>query len=368
MAVYTEIFSDETVFGNWSDYNYNHSIPEGMEPMVGLDMDPDIAEVGMGFRSRTVYQATEVVNLRALEARHQLGPAESGERRPEGLQEWIAFHQQNGQPVPHDADKCYSQAVRAFNQVDGLGRAYQVGSGVQNGTRESRPVAFEGMPVAELDQICANFQHLVLALAETLPMANIEKTYEVLLKVRSNMATWKEGVAAYYGITPEQAKTMLNRMIFFGSIQPDPDWESPRTCDVLPCLLELRFCIHMAVKHFQSCSAKFQRIASMPKVTDAPNPMASALSFLLQDAENKCLNVMAVAASEAGATILSYVFDGLYILADNDQQLSDIFDAVAPRVHSQSGVYIALKTVSGEVIKKYVESEGARSAARGPSS
>ena len=85
----------------------------------------------------------------------------------------------------------------------------------------------------------------------------------------------------------------------------------------------------------------------MEKVKAANNPDATALAIFLQDMEHKCICEIATAAQSAGARVMSYVFDGLYVMARDDENLQYIYREVATSVFSRLSVKIALKGTDG---------------------
>lgn len=271
----------------------------------------------MNFTSRisyaTPYEAATIVNLDAL--RHRAGQAveESGERNLESLRSWISFVESVGKPVSIDGvlttqceESSFWEADRDYVQIDGLGRAYEIGDGPQGCTREARHCGFLGLCMAEVDIIVSNYQ---LFLLEIQNVAINEKEYfEIARPIGKHIEHSKmqrEKVAEYYNITSPQSKEIFARLPLDGSIKPDPSWESTNGEDVLPFLLELRSAFRRGRKMLSERCAKCQSICHMAKVLNANHPDVSALALLLQDAENKVLGTMAECVAKFGLRVLS---------------------------------------------------------------
>ena len=53
-----------------------------------------------------------------------------------------------------------------------------------------------------------------------------------------------------------------------------------------------------------------------------------------------------------GARIVSYVFDGLYVLAKDGEHLLHVYRGVAAAIFGRLGLKIALKDMAGKVVEK----------------
>jgi len=102
----------------------------------------------------------------------------------------------------------------------------------------------------------------------------------------------------------------------------------------------------------QQNDRKYQEIAAMEKVKTANNPGATTLALFLQDMEHQCISEVATMALAAGARIMSYVFDGLYIMALDEENLHSIYREVATSIFDRLGVKIALKGTDGEKLSQ----------------
>jgi len=75
------------------------------------------------------------------------------------------------------------------------------------------------------------------------PIDVFMQEYGIILKVFEHGQVWRNTIAAYYSITPSEAKELLTRLMFDGSGSPNTEWEPSKGNDLLPCLLELRYVI-----------------------------------------------------------------------------------------------------------------------------
>ena len=90
----------------------------------------------------------------------------------------------------------------------------------------------------------------------------------------------------------------------------------------------------------------------MEKVRDASSPRTTGLALYLQDAEHNVMCEVAKEATANGARIMSYVFDGIYILAVNNEHLRATYQLTATAIYQQFGLKLALKDAAGDVLEK----------------
>ena len=129
-----------------------------------LVQDPNVDHGSSGWS--LFGQATEVLNISALERRASRGPETTGERRQDQLKSWINLIKARGKPVSVNALTCddcgdspFWMISRIYSQLEGYGAAWlQDGPGIQNITRESRSEGFTDLPVGEIDLKCAALQ------------------------------------------------------------------------------------------------------------------------------------------------------------------------------------------------------------------
>ena len=95
-------------------------------------------------------------------------------------------------------------------------------------------------------------------------------------------------------------------------------------------------------------------ILAMPKVLQADTPRASAMTLFLFDAENAALRTLAKLVEEKGLHILSYVFDGVYVLAKSLDDAKRVFKLVARSIFISIGLRIAMKDVHGSKLSVFV--------------
>ena len=120
----------------------------------------------------------------------------------------------------------------------------------------------------------------------------------------------------------------------------------------MPCLLELRDAFLRGASFLMQKDTKFQAISQLEKVRAASNPQATTLALYLQDREHYYISEIAAEATTRGARVMSYVFDGLYILASSEEHLQHVYEAVAITIFTRLGIQIALKSADGLVKAK----------------
>ena len=140
--------------------------------------------------------------------------------------------------------------------------------------------------------------------------------------------------------------------------RPDEDVLTPRGDDVLPCLLALQRAVLSAQSVLEVQDESMRSIISMPKVQTADNPKASALALYLFDGEHGALCTLSRLTRERGLHILSYVFDGVYVLADSMEDLKRHFKVIAQECCDTTGLRIALKNASGAKLSVFTPVSG----------
>ena len=375
LFTYDVLFGNADIFGALKTYRHADglkSVGENSDLLSEEDVAPRSVPAGdMNGPGRVaVCAAVEVVNLGNLEERHEQGASQTMERRPETLQGWITWHREHGVPVGIsgtdlvDPDQSgldtgtgakLSQALREFVQIDGVGRAYQVGPGVQGATRESRPVGLAPFVVGEFDMKKAFYQIVVREVKAVL-REDIETTeFFILVRYLQFAGPWVQKVGDYYSITEEQAKGIFQRLPFKGRLGPNADWDASNADHRLPCLRELLFAFERARALLAEKNTRYQEIMAMPKVQGARDPEVSAFALFLMDVEHRILCKIAESSVKHGAHVLSYVFDGLYVLAASEGDLVRIFKATQDDVLATTGIQLALKDASGQVLDPGVE-------------
>ena len=97
---------------------------------------------------------------------------------------------------------------------------------------------------------------------------------------------------------------------------------------------------------------RFKYSCGLDQVKAANNPNAAAMTLYLQDLEHSFMCEVATTVVSVGATIASYAFDGIYILATDEDHLRDVYRGVAWSTFTSAGIMLALKNPAGEVIDK----------------
>ena len=367
IQLYDVEFVDAEVFGDMGDYKYN--LPAdveypGQEPAVSNEADVDSLPTNpLDGERRVLYTSCEIANLAALEARLDAGPETTGERRQDSLAAYVAKLKTSGTPVsmqegvfmPCGPDSDFRAYRRPYVQIDGFGRAYEVGCGPQGCTKETRACGFSGLFVAEFDMAAAFYQLFWEALSKVMSEEERQDSFDIVRKYAENPTKWRETVARYYSIEVGQAKEIFTRLPFRGNIRPNTAWapDDAHKADFLPCLIELRAAFRRGQSILAAKSPMYQQIANLQKVRDAANPAASALAIYLQTMENEILGKTAEACAAHGASVLAYVFDGLYVAMPSQMDLQVLFEAVAPAVHHETGIRLVLKSMTGEVTAKF---------------
>ena len=172
-------------FGSIDAYSY----PTKDEMVTGELVADDVEIDGMERSYTKLYQTTDVHNLRALERRHAAGAEASGERRPDELLKFIKTLKAKGSPVEIvdgkpviTASSDYWKILRAHVQIDGTGRALQLGGGTQATTNETRVKGYHGMAVGEIDLISAFFQIILHDVRELASASQFEHEFGTLIK------------------------------------------------------------------------------------------------------------------------------------------------------------------------------------------
>ena len=150
-------------------------------------------------------------------------------------------------------------------------------------------------------------------------------------------------------------RSRLLRLTFGGRLRPDDDMESARAKDILPCVLELRHAVMETQKLLEERDKKMKRIESSSKVRGLDNPKGCALALYLFDEEHKILSFVAERAKAKGCHILTYVFDGLYIVMDSEDDLKRSFKVIARECYDSTGIRLALKAADGSRLVTFKE-------------
>ena len=224
LDVYEELFDDEAKFGKLSSYTYATAEPRDDDNEVSAD-DEHARTIDHGRIYRKMFALTDVQNMDALKARIDAGPAQSGERRQEGLESFYADMMSRGYPVgianpPLSGNGLLHQVgasvfwarERGYVKLEGFGRALQVGGGTQCITKEARATGYSGLPIGEMDLVSAFYQMVVLsvrALPESFNAADSIKTVSLYV---DHPKDWRVTVAQYFGITVDQAKRIFCRL------------------------------------------------------------------------------------------------------------------------------------------------------------
>ena len=97
-----------------------------------------------------------------------------------------------------------------------------------------------------------------------------------------------------------------------------------------------------------ACSL-YQSAEAMDRVARAERPLATALALYLQDLEHAAMIRVLEETKNRGGTVLSLVFDGLYVAAESAEDARALFDEVAGVIWAELGTRLALKSMTGSV-------------------
>jgi hypothetical protein len=246
--------------------------------------------------------------------------------------------------------------LTTYGLIDALGRCLQARGGTQYITRESRATGYKGLTIGEIDCVTAFLQFLLGAVSMFLTDDHeLKLNFPQLFRYDKASQEFKAKVATYYEIKEEDAKNIFVRFPCGGSILPDEEWEPrhDRARDVLPCLLQLRHEVRQAHALLAEKSERYQQILGLPRVQASDNKDMSALAIFLMDAETKVMTEVKDAVVASGGNVVSVVYDGLYVLAKNSEDLLHIYDNTAKQIYKDLGIKLALKAVDGSSIKKF---------------
>ena len=209
--------------------------------------------------------------------------------------------------------------------------------------------------VGEFDMKKAFYQIVVREVKAVL-REDIETTeFFILVRYLQFAGSWVQKVGDYYSITEEQAKGIFQRLPFKGRLGPNADWDASNADHRVPCLRELLFAFERARALLAEKNTRYQEIMALPKVQGARDPEVSAFALFLMDVEHRILCKIAESSVKHGTHVLSYVFDGLYVLAASEGDLVRIFKATQDDVLATTGIQLALKDASGQVLDPGVE-------------
>jgi len=358
LDAYEVLCAEKSVFGEMDKHTYQVVCKEEGTKTAGKETSAELTRSG----AVEIFDLNEVYNLQALSARSVAGAAATGERRPEELSKLVQHILDKGTPVRVDGDEVGEKdEFSPFWLVpimylckDGVGRAFQSPTGSAYITRESRTLGFSGLTVGEIDLVAAYYQLLLIRITEFLPDEELSSLFSQIGRYIKNSTRWRERIAQYFEILDSQAKEIIVRIPCGGAIIPDAEWEprQDRAGDALPCLMQLRHEVRLAHSILAKKSTLYQSILALPRVQAAERKDVSALAIFLMDSETRTMKLVKSVTEEAGGKVLSVVYDGLYVLARNNDALISMFTTIAEKMYSDFGVMLSLKTADGQSLKK----------------
>lgn len=214
--------------------------------------------------------------------------------------------------------------------------------------------------------VAAAYQMLVLDLKKIVPPDELARIIHIIDRFVKYSPTSKSGLAEYYEICSVHAKAIFGRIYMNGFMRPDVEAGSCRQFDVLPRVLGLVHAIDKAHAYVAQHSELYKCIQQLQKGKNSTNPNASCFALYLQTLElNHLLIVEKWVKDVGGLHILGYVHDSVYTMAASVEQLKSKFLQVAEKVYSESGCVLALKSIAGDVLERYVSSADSDAAGKG---
>lgn len=353
---YEELFGDEEIFGDMRFYT------SAAGELCDDPLDP-LDDLTEGESRQVVLKSASVCNLAAMKEKLQTMSGGVDERKQALLAACIGRFERHGYPAEvngcsieragdtHNSD--YHALEAEFCQIDGVGRAYQRGVGLQTLSKEDRICMFAGLCVMELD-FCFSVYQAVWAELETYATAEELREVNIMKLFMDNDFEWKSRTGRYYEIDSSYASVIFQRLHSGGSKRPPAEQGGPRARDILPWIRELAHAWDKAHKLLSERSPDYKAIWEMPKVQARPHPARSTWVLYLQNVEHKRLAILAPCVEEdPRVCALGYVFDSTYgLAADRDSMLAAFMD-IASAVYRSHGILLALKDLTGALVKRY---------------
>ena len=313
------IFQDADCFGDWSDYR-SEWLPDA--PTAKL-RPKEKKNASCPATRRTEVHVKEIINLRALKARHRSGK----DRRPDDLEDYIRKIESRGDTLPGGNFSLQQEYYR----LDGFGRLYTGRGSLQNVTREARSAALSGLEAVEWDMKNAQPALLCRALESCFKGALLTGEFPLLVKFRENPYAWREGIALFYGMSTRDAKQLFFQVMFGGGTTRHADQCS------LPIMEALQWEFQYARTVLVERNAVYKQICALEKTRQG----ACALSIFLGELENDVLTDMRQRSERAGCHVIALIFDGL-ILAEST---GVDFDSLSVDVREIFGAAPAIKEI-----------------------
>ena len=292
VALYDVIFSDAGVFGTvdsfaYSPFHESFKLKKGCLAFVATHdcaRPPSPAHI-VAYR---VPSLVHVASLAAESTRIAADPDVKPEERAR-CESWLRRATEQGQKM-QVGPSCFQWLDEEYSQLDNVGRAYALGPSCQAARRSARASSWGDLPVVEWDFTVAAYSRLLWELREVAPLEEVAGArFGQIARYVASPAPWRERIAEYYGISVDEAKQLLNRLVYpRGRCRPNEEWEpgaGDRGSHVLPCVLELRHQLAEAFSLIADKSTRFQHIANMEKTKSAEHPDSTAIALFLQDSD-----------------------------------------------------------------------------------
>ena len=142
-------------------------------------------------------------------------------------------------------------------------------------------------------------------------------------------------------------------MYTFGSIHPDEEAGSVNGEDKLPCMLELQHVIKKAHAFVLEHDTTYKDILALPTVQASARPPVTAFAIYVQHLMSQSLDLIGTQVKHTKLRILAYVMDGIYVIADSQNELETTFGMIAQRVYQDHGLKVTLKSAAGVKLHTY---------------
>ena len=291
LFIYDVIFEDVKIFGDLRSYTYqpfSDAFNESCD--CATYMWSSSSDHALAQQHTVSSSVPSVVNLTALQ--DELANCEDDDRQQ--LQSWIDRVRADGREI-HVGNSFFSWYMEDYKRIDDIGRLYASWKSSQSTRRSNRKASWKHLPVWEWDMSVAAFARLIWEVSKLTTPADVQDRFWLIILCIDNVAEWRTGISKYYGITEDQAKIMLTRLIYpRARCIPNAEWEAgagDKGSHLLPCLLELRHQLRDAVLLLSSKSLKYQHISRSPQVLSAESPESTTIALFLQDSENQALDM-----------------------------------------------------------------------------
>ncbi|CAK0807001.1 unnamed protein product, partial [Prorocentrum cordatum] len=320
VALYDAVISDADAFGAMGSCAYSpfHDSFAQKDGCQAFDATPASARPPTPAHT-LAYRVPSVVHVESLAAeaaRIASDPgAEPGDRAMCASWRRRAYEEGGELKV---GTSCFQWLDEEHSQLEDIGRACAPAPSCQAARRSARACSWGNLPVVEWDFTVAAYSRLLWELRQVAPTEDAGERFVQIARYVASPAVWREKIAEYCGISVDEAKQLLNRLVHpRGRCRPDEEWEpgaGDRGSHVLPCALELRHQLREAIPLIAAKSPRFEPIANMEKAKSAEHPDSTAIALFLQDSENAALGLLLDFQSYHKIQPVCLCFDAVYFV------------------------------------------------------